>query len=142
METSDGRDISHLLHGESGDVRKVAVTEFAWSKSVRKGDWRLVYYPPEMFAEDYPEGFGELYNLADDPWEMQNLFLDPAHRARVEELRADLVEWLITTTRPATVLTSTPPQSEQAITRYHNTTNRDGKIHPENLHGLRSNNYL
>ena len=37
METADGKDISHLLRGEAGEVHAIGVTEFAWSKSVRKG---------------------------------------------------------------------------------------------------------
>jgi arylsulfatase len=67
LETSDGKCISHMVRGESGAVREIAVTEFAWSKSVRKGNWRYVYYTPDMFPEEYPDGFGELYNLEDDP---------------------------------------------------------------------------
>ena len=50
METGDGHDLGHLLRGESGAVRRVAVTEFAFSKSVRKGRYRYVHYPAGMFA--------------------------------------------------------------------------------------------
>ena len=48
LETGDVHDISHLLRGESGAVRCVAVTEFAFS--VRKGRYRCVHYPVGMFA--------------------------------------------------------------------------------------------
>lgn len=142
LETSDGRDISRLLTGGTGEVHKVGVTEFAWSKSLRKGPWRLVYYPPEMFAKSYPDGFGELYNLADDPWEMRNLFFEPAHQEKVRELQADLIEWLITTTRPATVLGSQVPRTEQTLERYGTTMNADRKIHVDSLRHMRSDHYL
>jgi arylsulfatase A-like enzyme len=152
LQTADGKDISHLLRGESGEVHKIGVTEFAWSKSVRKGRYRLVYYPPEMFADVYPDGFGELYDLEADPWEMQNLYFDPAYAPVVREMQADLLAWLITTTRPATALglDVAPDEeavtrfggvfydadSEQVITRYRCSVNADGKFHPDRLRAL------
>jgi choline-sulfatase/uncharacterized sulfatase len=142
LETADGKDISHLLHGESGEVRRIGVTEFVWSKSVRKGDWRLVYYPPEMFPEDHPGGFGELYNVADDPWEMTNLYFEPEHAAKVRELERDLTDWLVTTTRPATVHPLKPYDTKQGITRYHHTVNADGKINPDRIKTIAGQNYV
>ena len=68
-----GRDLAGMLHGEPGDANRVGVTEFAWSKSIRKGRYRLVHYPPEAFADEYPQGFGELYDLEKDPHEIHNL---------------------------------------------------------------------
>jgi len=59
-----------------------------------------VYYPREMFAAEYPEGFGELYDLEADPWEMHNLFFDPAYGSVVRDIMNDFTEWLITTMRP------------------------------------------
>ncbi|MDF1515331.1 MAG: hypothetical protein P1S60_16095, partial [Anaerolineae bacterium] len=152
LQTVDGKDISHLLAGKSGAVHKIGVTEFAWSKSVRKGQFRYVYYPPEMFADIHPEGFGELYDLDIDPWEMQNLYFDPAYAKLVQEMQADLLEWLITTTRPRTSLgLDVPPgdamvtsfsgeffdaDSDQITTRYHCSINADGKFHPDRLRTL------
>lgn len=98
LETADGVDASPLIDHDR-PIRDLAVTEFAWSKSVRKGDWRLVYYPRAQFADSHPDGFGELYHLADDPWELHNRWGDPAYRAIRAELEADLLDWLITTTR-------------------------------------------
>jgi len=37
----------------SGEIHEIGVTEFAWSKSIRKGNYRLVYYPRDMFPEEY-----------------------------------------------------------------------------------------
>jgi len=142
METGDGRDIGSLLRGETGAVRDVAVTEFAWSKSVRKGDWRLVYYPPEMFREEYPDGFGELYNLNDDPWEMRNLYFDDAHQVKIRELQADLLNWLITTTRPVSTNCADLDDSPQRKRRYHVVVNDDSKIHPDELRRISHKNYL
>ena len=58
LETADGRDLSGALEGkEELPADHLGVTEFAWSKSLRKGPWRLVTYPKEMFIEEYPDGF-------------------------------------------------------------------------------------
>lgn len=92
METADGKDISRLLSGKPGPVRRIAVTECPWSKSVRKGPYRLVYYPKEMFADEYPDGFGELYDLQKDPWEMQNLYFRPDSAGVVSDLLRDLMD--------------------------------------------------
>jgi choline-sulfatase/uncharacterized sulfatase len=145
METADGRAIDHLLRGEEGAVHRVGVTEFAWSKSVRKGRYRYVHYPPAMFADTYPAGFGELYDLEVDPWEMHNLYFDLEYRAVVEELRYELVNWLITTTRPKTVLGVNSHhifESEQSVVRYGCQINPDGKINPDLLPEGRTKNYL
>ena len=142
METSDGKDISHLLRGKSGDVRRVAVTEFAWSKSLRKGDFRLVYYPPEMFADQHPGGFGELYDLDADPWEMENLYFRPEYADKVCELERELVDWLVTTTRPVSVLGLPTREGPQVVTRYGRSVNADGKIHPALLYSIPHQNYL
>ena len=142
METADGKDISHLLKGESGEVRGAGVTEFAWSKSVRKGNYRLVYYPREMFTEEYPGGFGELYDLAADPWEMRNLFFDRQYGDVVRDLQQDLLDWIVTTTRPATVLPPAIETTPQSTLHYSNVVNADGKIHPDFVRRARPGNYI
>jgi choline-sulfatase/uncharacterized sulfatase len=139
LVTADGKDLSRLLHGETCELHRIGVTEFAWSKSVRKGRYRLVYYAPEMFAEEYPDGFGELFDLQGDPWEMRNLYFDPEHATIVRELQADLLEWLITTTRPRTVLGVDErhgrhgPSGWQTRTRYDCWACPDGKLSSDAL---------
>ena len=142
METSDGKDLSHLLRGERGEVREIAVTEFAWSKSVRKGKYRLVFYPRELFPEEHPEGFGELYDLEADLWETKNLYFDAAYTDVVRELERDLLTWQITTTRPTTTNGTQITPSPQRVTRYRCTVNLDRKIHPDRLREVRTKNYL
>jgi len=101
-----------------------------------------------MFPEEYPDGFGELYDLETDPWEMRNRYFDADYREKVQELRADLLEWLITTTRPRTVSGvnssrfDTPGLNRQRIGRYQTVVNQDGKINPKLLHAARNKNYL
>ncbi|RMD74590.1 MAG: hypothetical protein D6820_16430, partial [Lentisphaerae bacterium] len=139
-------DISHLLAGGSGEVRSIAVTECPWSKSVRQGPWRYVYYPKAMFAQEYPDGFGELYNLEEDPWEENNLYFDPQYADIIAEMRSELLEWLITTTRPATILPAVKDGNlRQGSIHFRNYTNADGKIHPDKIReasGRLQQNYL
>lgn len=142
LETSDGKDLSRLLRGEPDEPHRVGVTEFAWSKSLRKGRYRFVYYPPDMFPEEYPEGFGELYDLEEDPWEMRNLFFEPNYRGTVEEMRNELFDWLVTTTRPKTVLGLGYFDGYQATTRYHCSMNDDGKVSPDRIRQMKHRNYL
>ena len=66
----------------------------------------------------------------------------PQHRATVEELRAELIDWLVTTTRPTTVLRLPDVPTEQRAWRYHNPVNRDGKFDPRRVTELATLNYL
>ena len=111
MPTADGEDITPLLHGEDREIHKIGVTEHPWSKAVLKGHWRLVYYPKGYFGEKQND-FGELYNLDDDPWEMKNLYFDPRYRNKVAELKNDLLDWGVTTTRVKTVLPPIAPRGD------------------------------
>lgn len=121
MDTADGCDLSPLLAGQEASPHKIAVTEYPLSKSVRKGPWRLVYYPPGFFRGFGRQDFSELYNLASDPWEMRNLYFDPQYAPVVRELERDLLEWMCTTNRPTTAYT---PISARGA---------DGCITPEEL---------
>jgi hypothetical protein len=129
MPTSDGRETVHLLRGEGGEVHEIGVTEFAWSKSVRKGRYRYVHYARDMFPVEYPDGFGELYDLERDPWEMHNLCFEPGSASIVQEIKADLLDWLIGTTRVKTALGSRVV-GEQAVTRFKNAVQPDRKPSP------------
>ena len=79
---------------------------------------------------------------------MRNLFFDAAFQDIVKELRGNLLEWLITTTRPGTVSGvnsarfDTPELNRQRELRYQAVTNRDGKINPALLRGATNKNYL
>ncbi len=142
METSDGRDISRLLAGESEEVHRCGMTEFAWSKSIRRGPYRLVFYPRDMFPEQYPDGFGELYNLEQDPWEMTNLFFEAEHADVVNELKTEMLDWLIRTTRPTTILPHVKQKTDQREIHYENAVNADSKIHPDLIQSVRTQNYI
>lgn len=142
LQTSDGRDITPLLQGKSLEVHRAGVTEGPWSRSIRKGKYRYVHYPVEMFAREYPDGFGELYDLQADPWEMQNLYFSKAHAGVVCELRTELLNFILTTTRPVTILPHVNFFSPQGETCFGDTTNHDGHIHYDWIAKTKNKSYL
>lgn len=106
MPGLDGVDLTPLLRGGGEPVRREAVTECAWSRSLRFDRWRYVHYPEGMFAGyDHGGDFaGELYDLESDPWETRNLARDAKHAAVLHEARRRLLDWLSQTLQPTTVL--------------------------------------
>ena len=96
---TDGFDITGVLE-KGADVREIAVTENPLSKTVMTKKFKLTQYPPEMCDG---ADFGELFDLKDDPWELNNLYRDPAHKEIIHDLRYKLYLWLIRTTRHVTV---------------------------------------
>lgn len=62
------------------------VTQSGCEKMVRKGDWKLIY---DMM------GYGQLYHLAADPGEIDNLFGHPDAAAMQAQLTSELTRWLI-----------------------------------------------
>jgi len=144
LETADGQDLSGLLAGGDEPVHRVGVTEHPWSKSVRRGKWRMVRYPAGMFDE-HPDGFGELYDLEADPYEMTNRYFDDDCQGLVAELTRELSDWLVTTTRPRTALDASgcgrPGDGEQRRVRYNNSFNADGKINPKRITSAKGTNY-
>ena len=99
MDT-DGRDFSKILFGGHVRINDLAVSENLWSKSVYKGNFHFIRYPKTLFEREYPNGFGELYDLEKDPFEMTNLYFDLPDT--IKELENELFDWLVTTTRPKT----------------------------------------
>ena len=67
METSDGQDISRLLAGEQRGTDRIGVTEFAWSKSIRKGQYRLVHYPRAFFPRRISRRLRRALQFGDRP---------------------------------------------------------------------------
>lgn len=71
--------------GLGGDTLN-KVTQSGNQKMVRMGRWKLIY---DQF------GYGQLYDLADDPHELTNLFGTPAVAAPQAALTAELLMWTI-----------------------------------------------
>ena len=82
-----------------------SVTQSGSIKMVRKGDWKLVY---ELMVR------AELYDLATDPGELDNLYDDPAHAGRKTDMLEELLYWTVRTEDPlprAKYLPKTAPRN-------------------------------
>ncbi|MCL5270649.1 MAG: sulfatase-like hydrolase/transferase [bacterium] len=90
-ERLPGRSFAALLRGEAPaepDVageRVVVYDEYGPVRMIRDRRWKYVHR--------YPYGPHELYDLEADLDEASNLIDDPAHEARLVELRAGLEDW-------------------------------------------------
>jgi arylsulfatase A-like enzyme len=79
---------------KSGNARwdETVYAEFPNIKMVRTRDWKLVYYPGRRY--------GELYDLRNDPMELDNLWADSGRAAARQEMLARLADWLIASHDP------------------------------------------
>ena len=82
-----GRSFAPLLAGTSIAERKsiYVFDEYGPVRMIRSREWKLVWR--------YPAGPHELYNLAKDPDERDNLFSQPGHTERIRSLRRELDDW-------------------------------------------------
>lgn len=88
LDDLGGRDLSPYWHDARDlDDRETLYMEAGDIRCVRRGDWKLAHYA----GRDY----GELYDLAADPWERRNLWDDPACREVRDDLRLRLLDEII-----------------------------------------------
>lgn len=82
----DGLDLSGILKGKVKGVRESLFTAYRHTvRAVRDRQWKLIRYP----ERDYTQ----LFNLAADPWELNNLHGKPGYEAREQQLKTLLLEW-------------------------------------------------
>jgi arylsulfatase A-like enzyme len=85
--TVQGRSLVPVLAGDRDEVYPFVVGYFTdTQRMIRDDRWKLIRYP-EADRE-------QLFDLRDDPFELQNLSDDPSQRERVRDLGAKLDGWL------------------------------------------------
>ena len=77
-----GRDAVFAEHSRDGILQETDMMTM-----VRTRTWKLVHF--------LGEPFGQLFDLVNDPGEVDNLWDDPAHADRKQELLNLLLEWRI-----------------------------------------------
>jgi len=82
-----GRSLLPILMGEEVAVRDsvVVYAEYGPTRMIRTAEWKYVHR--------YPYGPNELYNLASDPDERENLAGDSSYGARIRGMRQHMAEW-------------------------------------------------
>ena len=87
-----GRSLLPVIAGKDNRPR-AAHSEFPNMKMIRTREWKLVHY---LHAP-----YGELYNLKEDPGELDNRWDDPACAGARSEMQGRLADWLVDTEDPA-----------------------------------------
>jgi len=98
-----GRDLSGALRGEPFEGRKLVTCElddlpdgqYAASVAVRSEEWKLVYYPVART--------GMLFNLREDPGELENRYFDEGARSVRHEMMMHLLDHFCTSKDPLPV---------------------------------------
>lgn len=85
-EGIQGKSLLPLLRGETAEHREAAFSENYFGKMVRWRDYKMVYYPGKPY--------GELYNLAEDPLEQDNLWDRMEGSATKQRLKDILMDWM------------------------------------------------
>ena len=81
----DGQNLTPIIMGEITGVRDALYTAYRnTARAVRKGDWKMIFYPQQNFIQ--------LFNLGKDPFEINNLAKLPESQAKIEEMMALMLE--------------------------------------------------
>lgn len=95
-EHMHGRSFLNVLQGSAQQHRDRIFYEYYWEYhypqtptmfAVRRGNFKYIHYYG-LWTQN------ELYDLEKDPYEMNNLIADPAHRQLTRELSAEIFDWL------------------------------------------------
>ncbi|MEZ4866939.1 MAG: sulfatase-like hydrolase/transferase [Caldilineaceae bacterium] len=87
-----GQSLLPLTQGAAGHPYVCTVYKDLM-RSIRMGDWKLIRYYYSA-ARQCGTAHVQLFNLAEDPWEMHNLATDALHQPRVALLQAQLQAWM------------------------------------------------
>ena len=92
-QKSDGKSLRGLMEGRDSEHGKYVVTEWDYRGDISpnymiiKDGWKLIIpYSVES------QVINALYNLNEDPYEMNNIYHDTAQRNNIEELKIKLSE--------------------------------------------------
>lgn len=82
----DGEDFAAILKGEKSDTRKSLYTAYRNTvRAVRTKEWKLIKYPNQNYQQ--------LFNLKNDPLELNNLAEIPENKPKLDELSQLMVSW-------------------------------------------------
>ena len=96
----DGKDFVQVLIGKEKEVRSSLYTVYRnTARAVRNDEWKLIRYPQRNFTQ--------LFNLKQDPLEINNLASLPENKPKVEEMMLLLETWYTLSNDTATMFPKT-----------------------------------
>ncbi|TLU99542.1 sulfatase-like hydrolase/transferase [Dyadobacter luticola] len=85
-EAVDGQSLAGVISGKSAGVRESSFTAYRnLVRAVRDKEWKLIRYPDRDYTQ--------LFNLKNDPLELENLAGKPQFKQREENLKKLLAQW-------------------------------------------------
>ena len=85
-KTVQGRSLANILKGQQHNVHPFAVGYFRnVQRMIWMEEWKLIYYPKLDRTQ--------LFNLVDDPAELNDLAESPVRKARLDRMRHSLKQW-------------------------------------------------
>lgn len=92
----DCKNLAPVVKGKTEGVRTSLYTAYRNTvRAVRTDEWKLIRYPQRDFSQ--------LFNLNDDPLEINNLAVVPEYKTKVDEMMKLLKEWYVATGDTATL---------------------------------------
>ena len=110
LRETDGQSLVPVILGKSEGVRSSLFTAYRHTvRAVRTNEWKLIRYP----ERDY----NQLFNLKNDPLELNNLAEQESSRPMLDELFGLMRDWQITTndTLPLTARTLLPLRYDHTL---------------------------
>jgi arylsulfatase A-like enzyme len=85
-EGVNGKDITEVIMGKTDGVRSSLFTVYRNTvRAVRDGEWKIIRYPERHYTQ--------LFNLKNDPLEINNLAVSEKYRQKVDEMMKLLSKW-------------------------------------------------
>lgn len=114
-QTVDGKSLLPLLQGDQSQVHE---SVFAVYKDLQRmvcdGKWKLIrYYRPE--EHNYGTDRIQLFNLEEDPWELNDLSEDEQCADRLKKLKDELQVWQVRMEDPWAYRPVTPPPQIKGV---------------------------
>lgn len=77
----DGKNLAPIIAGNQQEVRDNLFTAYRHTvRAIRNEEWKLIRYPERDFTQ--------LFNLKQDPFELNNLAIHPEYFSKIEELKS------------------------------------------------------
>jgi arylsulfatase A-like enzyme len=111
----DGQSLVPLMQGEAESAHKTVFSVYKdLQRMVSDGEWKLIrYYRPE--EHNYGTDRIQLFHLAEDPWETNDLSADPHCARELERLAAELKAWQQRMNDPWAYRPTIPPVQQAGV---------------------------